>query len=203
MMEPAQAPHFADRAQEVHAQRFGMWVFLASEALLFAALLTLYAAYRAHFPEAFAHEIGHANRLLGTLNTLILITSSLTAALAAHARTHGKPRTAATLLMLTLLGALAFLVVKTIEYGEHLHEGLRPGMQNDVGTAMFYNLYFLLTGAHAVHVLIGMAVLSWVLVRCWDKRRPHDEAVELAALYWHLVDLVWVFLWPLFYLTGA
>jgi cytochrome c oxidase subunit III len=189
------AEHFADAEQQTHAWRFGMWVFLGSESLLFAGLFALYAAYRFLHPQDFAHAIAHNNKLLGSLNTVVLITSSFTAALAVHAAEHKRVRATRLLLGATLLLATWFLVNKGIEYGEHIREGLVPGSK------MFYSLYFGTTGLHALHVIIGMVVLG-VLMKRQGSAKATAVGVELGVLYWHLVDLIWIFLWPLYYLTG-
>lgn len=203
--------HFATYEQQSHAARFGMWIFIASEVLLFAALFTLYGAYRTIYPTEFAQSIAHNSRLLGTVNTVVLICSSFTVALAVHALEHDQPGRARRLVGGTIALAALFLVNKAVEYGLHFDEGVFPGGRGaffggeaGVGAATFYNLYYLLTGVHALHVIIGMTVLALVL---WRVPRGGSLGsplgLELSALYWHLVDLVWIFLWPLFYLTGG
>jgi cytochrome c oxidase subunit 3 len=179
------AEHFADEEQQTHAWRFGMWIFLGSEALLFAGLFTLYAAYRYMHAEAFATAIAHNDKLLGSLNTVVLITSSFTAALAVHAK---RPRL---FLGLTMALAGVFLLNKGLEYAHHIEEGLVPG------STMFYSLYFATTGLHALHVIIGIVVLAVLYAK-----RSSAVGIELGVLYWHLVDLIWIFVWPLYYLTG-
>lgn len=198
------AEHFGDLEQQTHAARFGMWVFLASEVLLFAGLFTFYAAYRYMHAAAFASAITTNNKLLGSLNTVVLITSSFTIALAIDAAEHGRVRKARFLVGATLVLALAFLVDKFVEYGQHFDEGIWPGGHGGQtgGAAIFYTLYFLITGAHAVHVIIGMCVLGWLGIRL-SKPRVSHLGLELGGLYWHLVDIIWIFLWPLFYLTGG
>lgn len=189
------AEHFADAEQQTHAWRFGMWVFLGSEALLFGGLFALYAAYRYLHAEAFSTAIAHNDKLLGSLNTVVLITSSFTAALAVHAAEHRRTKATRIYLALTFLLAVWFLVDKGVEYGLHIRDGLIPG------SSMFYTLYFGTTGLHALHVLIGMAVLA-VLFKRQGSAKATAVGVELGVLYWHLVDLIWIFLWPLYYLTG-
>jgi cytochrome c oxidase subunit 3 len=171
--------------------KLGMWVFLASESLLFAGLFAVFAAYRHAFPVEFAAAASHANVALGTANTYILITSSLTIALALRARSR-------LLVWATIALGGAFLILKGIEYAQHLSEGIAPGGWYAFaalparGHALYFTLYYLLTGLHALHVIAGMIVLAWVARRA--------DRLELGALYWHLVDLVWIFLWPLLYL---
>lgn len=188
--------------------RLGMWVFLSSESLLFAGLLALYAAYRFLYPAEFRAASAHANLVIGTVNTYILLTSSLTVALAIHATRHGRRRRTVGLLWATIALGLAFDVLKIIEYAQHLAEGLAPGMfyaydaLPSHGVVLYVTLYYLLTGLHALHVTGGVGVLAWLAVRAQrgDFTPQSHIALELGGLYWHLVDLVWIFLWPLLYL---
>ncbi len=207
--EPEPAEHFATLEQESHATRLGMWVFLASEVLLFSALLTLYAYYRLAYPEQFSEGIHATDKLLGSLNTIVLITSSLAAALAVWSAEHGKAKGTVVGLAVTVALALLFLVFKVLEYSEHFKEGIWPGghgrwiEEHGPGGANFFNLYYLLTGAHAVHVIAGMTVLTTMGVMFLRKKlRNPAVTIEIGVLYWHLVDIIWIFLWPLFYLTG-
>lgn len=188
--------------------RLGMWVFLSSESLLFAGLLALYAAYRTSYPVEFRAASAHANLVIGTVNTYILLTSSLTMALAIHATRRGHRRRTVVLLCATMGLGLAFDVLKVIEYAQHLSEGLAPGgyYAYDAlaahGVVLYVTLYYLLTGLHALHVTGGLCMLAWLTVRAHrgDFTPGAHIALELGGLYWHLVDLVWIFLWPLLYL---
>lgn len=202
------AEHFATLEQEKHAQRLGMWIFLASEVLLFAGLFTLYAFYRAAYPQTFATAIHENSKLIGSTNTLLLITSSLTAALAVSAAQHGRLRRSLVALGITIVLAGGFLVLKGVEYTDHFAHGIYPGGRGHYfethgpRAAAFFNLYYLLTGTHTLHVLLGMGVLGWLGTSAWRRRlRNPPMALEAGVLYWHFVDLVWIFLWPLFYLT--
>lgn len=190
--------------------RLGMWVFLASEALLFAGLFALYAAYRFAYPAEFHAAAQHANLVLGTINTYVLLTSSLTVALALHAARAGRRGRTVAFLLATIALALVFDALKAAEYVAHWREGLAPGRHYAFaalpahGVALYVTLYYLLTGLHALHVTGGAAVLAWL---AWRARRGDFTAgspiaLEMGALYWHLVDLVWIFLWPLLYLVG-
>ena len=175
-----------------------MWTFLATEVLLFGALFTAYTVFRLKFPELFHAEHEKLNRVLGAVNTVVLITSSLTVALGIDAVKKGKARLLARYFGATILLAGGFLCVKYVEYTEKLHHGLFPG------TNIFFSLYYMMTGIHGIHVLIGMGVLAYVVVLA--RRGRFSEAyytpVEMSGLYWHFVDLVWIFLFPLLYLAG-
>lgn len=200
--------HFSGIARQNEAMRLGMWLFLATEVLLFAGLFCAYSVYRYEFPVAFEECSRHLNIPLGTLNTVVLITSSFTVALAIHFARTDKPKAAAVCLVITLLFALGFLGIKAIEYTQHFQEHALPGKyysSEEVkapGAAMFYTLYFLMTGLHGVHVVAGMSVLSYILWRTLQGRysSTYYTGIELGGLYWHLVDLVWIFLYPLLYL---
>jgi cytochrome c oxidase subunit 3 len=203
------AHHFGGIAQQIHAARLGMWLFLATEVLLFAGIFVSYTAYRTIYPEAFIAGAHHLELALGGVNTVVLISSSLSAALAHHAAMQGRNRAAVRLLAFTILCALAFLVIKGFEYHHHIESGALPGrlfhypeMAGVPGAAMFFTIYFFGTGLHAFHVMVGMGVLTWLLLRA---RRgvfgpAYHTPVELGVLYWHLVDLIWIFLFPLLYL---
>lgn len=198
-----------DSLERQHATaRLGMWVFLGSESLLFAGLIALYAAYRFAYPAEFHAAAAHADLVIGTVNTYILLTSSLTVALAIHATRRGHRRRTVALLVATIALGLAFDALKAIEYAGHLAEGLAPGHAYAFdalparGTALYVTLYYLLTGLHALHVTGGIAVLAWLALRArrGDFTPGSHLALELGGLYWHLVDLVWIFLWPMLYL---
>ena len=202
------AHHFSSLERQNEAMRLGMWLFLATEILLFAGLFCGYAVYRFQFPLAFTEASRHLNITAGTVNTIVLITSSFTVALALHFARIDKPRAAAICISITLLFALGFLGIKAVEYAEHFHEHALPGKYyafEEVkipGAAMFYTMYFLMTGLHGLHVVAGMSVLSWQLWRTLQGRytSAYSTGLEMGALYWHLVDLVWIFLYPLLYL---
>jgi cytochrome c oxidase subunit 3 len=202
------AHHFSSLDRQNEAMRLGMWLFLATEILLFGGLFTGYAVYRFQFPLAFAECSRHLDTPLGTVNTVVLITSSFTVAMSIFYTRADKPRMAAACLMLTLLFALAFLGIKAVEYAAHFREHALPGKYYTFeqvkvpGAAMFYTMYFLMTGLHGVHVVAGMCVLSWLLWRTLQGRYSsrYYTGLEMGGLYWHLVDLIWIFLYPLLYL---
>ncbi len=208
MPQPELAEHFASLGHQRHAARQGMWLFLISEVLLFTGLFTAYALYRSVFPETFARGSQHLDKVMGTVNTVVLLTSSLTVAFGVHAASEGKSRRCGVFFFITLLFACAFLAIKAREYAHHFHTGALPGPYyqlrelNLPGSSLFFSLYFLSTGLHALHVLAGMAVLTWIALRALrgEFSSAYATPPELAGMYWHLVDLVWIFLYPLLYL---
>lgn len=185
-------------APGMEAAKLGIWTFLATEVLLFGGLFTAYTVFRIRYPELFHAEHLKLNRVLGLVNTGILITSSLTMALGIAAIRQGKQKLLQRCLLLTILLAGCFLGVKYLEYSEKFHHGLRPG------TNLFFALYFMMTGLHGLHVIGGMAVLAAMLIMARQGRFSEDyhTPVEISGLYWHFVDLVWIYLFPLLYLTG-
>jgi cytochrome c oxidase subunit 3 len=204
------ADHFEDIERQAHAARLGMWVFLGSEVLFFAGLFALYAAYRTEHPHGFGVGVEHNTIALGSLNTGVLLVSSYTIAMAVHALREGRRRASLALIGVTLLLGACFLAIKAHEYATHFSDGIYPGgvgrfyeTYGEPGTKMFFTLYFCMTGLHALHVIAGLSALTFLLVKV--ARREVDQDVPhplvIGAVYWHLVDLVWVFLWPLFYLV--
>jgi cytochrome c oxidase subunit 3 len=184
-----------------------MWVFLGSETMLFTALFALYAAYRTMYPAEFLAGVGRDNLLIGTVNLGILLTTSLGAVLAEHAVGEARPTRAAWLFLFCAAGGAAFLALKGLEYAEHLHEGLYPGSLTLArgGATIFFALYFTLTGLHGLHLLVGIVLVLWAALGCLRGRYPPSDRVQVenVVLYWHVVDVFWLFLWPLFYLTRA
>jgi cytochrome c oxidase subunit 3 len=217
MNAPVLEPQFRDHAQQDFARSFGMWVFLASELLFFGPLLFGYLYLRMRHPEATGMASRHTDMLLGTVNTAVLLTSSFFMALAGHAAQKGRDmrdrRRAVRWLALTALLGIVFLVIKGYEwqqeFAEHLFPGLgfRPSDGSDPGTVygmeLFFLLYFAATGLHALHLLVGVSACAWLMLvlRHPPPRGPGGEAVEIVGLYWHFVDVVWIFLYPLLYLT--
>lgn len=202
--------HFADLEQQEVAARIGLWVFLASEVLLFAGLFMLYGALRVEHAEAFVEGIHHAKKTLGSINTAVLLTSSGFVAYAVQALRSGHRIRAAGCTLVTVGLALVFLVIKIVEYAEHGSEGIGPGGRGhyfvehtDPGLKPFWTLYYTTTGLHAAHVLVGASVLAvavaGIALGKIDERTAYR--LECCATYWHLVDLFWIFLWPLFYLA--
>jgi cytochrome c oxidase subunit 3 len=200
------AEQFDDLEQQEEASRVGMWVFLATEVLFFGGLFLAYIVYRQTYPHQFAIGIKHGELLLGTINTAILLTSSFTMALAVHAAQKGENEWVVRFLLCTILMGLTFLAVKGVEYSKHFSEHLFPGslFRADLPhqVELFFWLYFVMTGLHALHVLIGIGLLSVIAVLAVRRKFSENyfNRVEVSGLYWHFVDIVWVFLYPLFYL---
>lgn len=203
------AEHFADLETQHHAARVGMWVFLASEMLLFAGLFALYGSYYASYTEAFHTAAEHNTLYWGTANTVVLVTSSLSVALSIWATRVGKPRLTQAMLALTIVLGLGFLGIKTWEYLIHAHEGLLPGHDYSSptlagpGAVIFYTLYWLMTSLHALHMSVGIGLMVWLMVGVHRRRIIAEDhiSLELGGMYWHLVDAIWIFLWPLLYLV--
>jgi cytochrome c oxidase subunit 3 len=209
-MSAPHASHFQSAEQQAHAGRLGMWVFLGSEWLLFAGLFALYAGYRIHAPAAFARGVADSNRTLGSVNTGILLASSTLAALSVHAGRAGQRGRAALLLTGTIALGAGFLGIKFVEYSQHFRAGIYPGgggqffeQHSTPGLPTFWTLYFASTGLHAIHVAVGLVLLAVTVVSLLrGKLTPeHLWPLENATLYWHLIDLIWIFLWPLYYLA--
>ena len=202
---------FDDLRQQRHADTLGMWIFLATEVLFFGALFLVYTVYRQANPGVFPAASQTLNLTAGTLNTAVLLTSSLTVALADHFIYGGKVRLAAFMLAVTLLLGLLFLLIKGYEYrlefNHHLIPFLDQGFHwsgpNADATRLFFNLYFSMTGLHALHLLIGLLSIFVTLLLTLRHTNPIrlQSITRIVALYWHFVDLVWVFLFPLLYLV--
>jgi cytochrome c oxidase subunit 3 len=245
--------HFDTPDQQFDAGKLGIWLFLATEVLLFGGLFCTYAIYRANHPEVFLYAHQFLDKVLGGTNTVILLCSSLTMAWAVRASQLGQRKLLITLLSLTLLGGFGFMGIKYVEYKAKWEHGLLPGThfaphedsegkaapaaaaaapsttikpsaQGPPGTAapgdvadrgashgkrpnnvqIFFGIYFLMTGLHGIHVLAGMVAITWILVRSIKGHfgPAYFTPVDFVGLYWHLVDLIWIFLFPLFYLIG-
>ncbi|MEZ4333607.1 MAG: cytochrome c oxidase subunit 3 [Myxococcota bacterium] len=207
-IHPRLRDHFQDLGRQTHAARLGMWLVVISEVLLFGGLFALYGSYRAAHAAGFRAAAGETALALGTLMTYLLIVSSLFVALAVQAIRRGAGRRAAAWLGWAAVLGVVFLGLKGWEYASHLRAGLAPGIYYDHpaleggGPKLFFTLYYLMTGLHALHVAVGVGLLLSlaVLARRGRFDAAYHTPVELGGMYWHLVDAVWVFLWPLFYL---
>ena len=205
--QPHLAHHFASLSVQAHAARLGMWLFLGTEVLLFGALFVGYAMYRTLYSPAFVACSHHLDRRLGTVDTLVLITSSFTMAMALHLARGGRSRLATAALGVTMALGLAFLGIHGHEYAVDIAKGALPGHLYHAGVALpgaglFYTLYYFMTGLHSLHVIIGLGLLGWLARRTarGDFSAGWDTPLELGGLYWHLIDLIWIFLYPLLYL---
>lgn len=188
--------------------KMGMWLFLLTEALFFFGPIILYAVFRYRFPVEFAAGSKELDLGIGALNTAILITSSLFAASAVSAMKRGGKNLAAAFLALTVVLGAIFIFNKYIEWDAKVLHGVYPDsavlLSEPHGKVLFYGLYFFLTGMHGLHVLAGMGILTVAAVMVWRGSINRDDCVKLenSALYWHLVDVVWIFLFPFFYLIN-
>jgi cytochrome c oxidase subunit 3 len=205
------AHHFTDMDQQNEANTLGMWIFLVTEVMFFGGLFLVYIIYRAAYPVEFAEGSHHLDIYLGTTNTVVLLCSSLTMALAVRSVQLGQRKAAVAFLFLTLVLGSTFLGIKGLEYYHKFEENLVPGRSfiyegeaNPQHAQLFFVLYFVMTGFHALHMIIGAGVIIYFMIRIWRGAFPPENyvPVEMLGLYWHFVDIVWVFLFPLLYLIG-
>jgi cytochrome c oxidase subunit 3 len=214
---PALQHHFENMEQQREAGTLGMWVFLVTEIMFFGGMFLAYTLYRSTYPAAFASASNHLSLPLGAFNTGVLILSSFTMALAVYSSQIGNRRNLILGLIVTILLGLTFLVVKAVEYHDKYVDSLIPGRLipwrpfDPRGVhllpgalEMFYWIYFAMTGMHAIHMVIGVGLLSVILYFAWRGRYgpEYHNPVEISGLYWHFVDIVWIFLFPLLYLLG-
>jgi cytochrome c oxidase subunit 3 len=202
---------FPNEARESAADRFGIWIFLGSEALLFGGLMLAYTLTRRHFPDGFAAGSRETSFVLGTANTAVLLTSSLLIALAELRAEASAGLSGRRLLLATAGLGLVFLAIKSFEYADEIGRGLAPLFgqpfryqgPDPEGAAAFFRFYFALTGLHAVHLIIGIGLVLWTALR-WRSLAAtvRRRRVTATALYWHFIDVVWVFLYPLLYLVS-
>ncbi len=202
--------HFAEPEQQFDASKLGMWLFLATEILLFGGLFVGFAISQVKYPEAFVQAHHHLDRNLGFLNTVVLLFSSFTMVMGVHSAKTNQKKKLIFFLVVTILCAFVFLGVKYFEYAHKFHEGLLPGKfythEGDPvpNQFVFFSFYFMMTGLHGIHILGGVAVMSWVLIRAMkgEFSSEYYTPVDLVGLYWHLVDLIWIYLFPLLYLIS-
>jgi cytochrome c oxidase subunit 3 len=201
--------HFEDLEQQHEASTLGMWLFLVTEVMFFGGLILAYTLYRIWYPTAWALGSEELNIYLGGFNTVVLIGSSLTMALGVRAAQTGAQRATVGWLLFTIALGLTFLVVKFFEYREKFEKLHVPGPNfrfegpESPHVQIFFSLYFALTGVHALHMIIGVGLMSTLTVMAYKKRFTPEwyTPVELGGLYWHFVDIVWIFLFPLLYLV--
>lgn len=227
------AHHFEDRAQQDEAHSLGLWVFLATEIMFFGGLFLAFTVYHVLYPDAFGLASSRLSVKWGVINTVVLLLSSFTMAMGVYFAQTGNKKLLVTMLGATLLCALAFMGIKSIEWTEKYHHHLIPGphfefllddpqaadtkladwsvrkeaiLVNDAHVErhaqMFFVMYFCLTGLHGIHVLIGMGVIGWMMLRAMRNEfsAGWNTPIELTGLYWHLVDIIWIYLFPLIYL---
>jgi len=210
--------HFDSLEQQKESSTLGMWLFLVTEIMFFGGLFTVYVIYRYAYPKVFAASSHHLDVLWGGINTAVLICSSLTMALSIYAAQINKRKLIVVFLIATILLGATFLGIKTVEYMDKIHHHLVPGFglhfapddphlqgANGQHAQLFFSLYFIMTGLHALHMIIGIGVLAVLAVLAWKGRydSTYYNPLECTGLYWHFVDIVWIFLFPLLYLLGA
>jgi len=230
--DPHLAHHFEDRRQQDEAHSLGLWVFLATEIMFFGGLFLAFTVYHVLYPDAFGLASRRLDVVLGVVNTVVLLVSSFTMAMAVHSAQTGRQKSLITYLSVTFLCAMAFMGIKGVEWAQKYEHHYIPGpafhfelndphsghvmSQQQVESVlmrdkfverhaqMYFVMYFCLTGLHGIHVLIGMGVIIWMIIRA--RRReftPHwNTPIELTGLYWHLVDVIWIYLFPLIYLIN-
>ena len=203
--------HFYSMEQQLEASTLGMWLFLVTEVMFFGGMFLAYIIYRVMYPEAWILGSNHLNVPMGAANTAVLICSSLTMALAVRAAQTGNRSGQILNLILTIVFGSVFLVVKYFEYAEKFEHHLVPGPHFDMALEhanqqqIFFSIYFMMTGIHALHMVVGIGLMLVILAMAWRGRFSADyyTPVEMSGLYWHFVDIVWIFLFPLLYLLGA
>jgi len=200
--------HFVDSEQQFDASKMGMWIFLVTEILFFGGLFAAYIVYRAWYPELYTAASEELNTLWGGVNTLVLIGSSLTVAMAIKSAQLNQIRNIAINLGITIALACVFMVIKYFEYTHKFELGIFPGEFytfegiDHPKANIFFSLYYMMTGLHGLHVVVGIGLMTWLLVRALKGHfnSEYYTPVEITGLYWHLVDIIWIFLFPLFYL---
>jgi len=202
--------HFANLEQQYETSTFGMWVFLVTEILFFGGLFTAYLMYRVQYPDAYQHASHHLSIPLGAFNTAVLIGSSLTMAMAVHSARISRSKAIAFWIGMTMLLGSVFLGIKAYEYTHKWNEGLFPSnfwlvAPDAAQQRIYFSLYFAMTGLHATHMVIGMGIMIYIAAQALKGAYTTRwyTPVEIIGLYWHFVDLVWIFLFPLLYLIGG
>jgi len=200
-------PHFRERAHQLDSARLGMWAFISSEVLFFSPLLMSYIVLRLTYYDGVAAASQHTDFIAGTVNTAVLLTSSLLMALANHAAQEGLARQTTYLLRAGAMLGMIFLAIKFYEYYDDWRTHLVPGVsflfapEHKHAAELFFYLYFCLTGLHALHLLVGICIVLLIAQRTAHNLSASQHAVEITALYWHFVDVMWVFLYPMLYLV--
>jgi cytochrome c oxidase subunit 3 len=206
----ALGPQYQSLEQQHRTATFGMWVFLATELMLFGGLFAAYTIYRTVYPAGFAEGSRHMNLVLGGINTVVLIVSSLTIALAVHSAQHAKRRALVTYLLISAAFGALFIGIKGVEYAQHIADGLAPGVAwHFTGPVpsqvqLFMLAYFAMTGLHAIHLTIAVGLVTVMAIMAARGAFPPENyaPVVSAGLYWHFIDMIWIFLLPLLYFPG-
>lgn len=204
------AHHFRDTEHEFQASKLGVWLFLCTEILMFGGLFVGYAIYHNLYPEMFAEGARFLDWRMGATNTVVLLISSFTMAIGIYFAQKNDKKKCVMALAVTLVCGVIFMVIKYFEYTHKFHMGLYPGEyfsytgEHTTNLPLYFSFYFLMTGLHGSHVLIGMGLILWVLLRArkGEFSENYYTPVEGVGLFWHLVDLIWIYLFPLLYLVG-
>jgi cytochrome c oxidase subunit III len=206
---PALREQFITAEQQKDASTLGMWVFLITEIMFFGGMFLAYSVYRDFYPHPFAVASTSLNAIIGATNTAVLLCSSFTMVLAVRAAQLGRRNAIILFLVLTLILGLAFLGIKGYEWTEKFHEHHVPGpsfhlegVEAQGPAQLFFSLYFAMTGLHALHMVVGVSILTWLLIETFRGKftAQYMTPVDIAGLYWHFVDIIWIFLFPLLYL---
>ena len=204
------AHHFLNAEHQYSSAKQGVWAFMCTEILMFGGLFVAYAYYHSIYPELFKAGATYVDWRLGATNTIVLLFSSLTMALGIYFIQMRQKQKAVMSLAITIVCGFIFMGIKYIEYSHKIHEGLLPGSWFHGEThgvenlPLYFSFYFMMTGLHGIHVLVGMGLIAWVMVRTMNDEFGPDyfTPVEGVGLFWHLVDLVWIYLFPLLYLVS-
>ncbi len=206
------ASHYRDEVHQYDSNKEGLWLFMVTEILMFGGLFVGYIIFHTIYPEMFAEGAESLNWKMGFINTLVLIFSSLTMALGIYYNQVAQPKKATWALAVTLLCGFIFLFIKYLEYSHKFHLGLYPGryLHMTEGTpihqnlGMYFGFYYCMTGLHGLHVIIGMGLITWVMIKNikGEFSPKYYTPIEGVGIFWHIVDLIWIFLFPLLYLVG-
>ena len=206
------ATHFKDDAHQYSSNKEGIWLFMATEILMFGGLFVGYTLYHMRYPEMFAEGAQYLDWKMGFINTLVLIFSSLTMALGIYYNQKNQSKKASIALAITIFCGAVFMYIKYLEYTHKFHLGIFPGRMLHLehgqpiheNLGMYFGFYYCMTGLHGLHVLIGMGLITWCLIRNLrgDFNAKYYTPVEGVGIFWHVIDLIWIFLFPLLYLVG-
>ena len=206
------ASHYKDAEHQYQSNKEGIWLFMVTEILMFGGLFVGYILFHHMYPEMFAEGAKYLDWKLGFINTLVLIFSSLTMALGIYYNQVGQPSKATWALAITIICGAIFMVIKYFEYQHKFHLGIFPGQKLNLdmvkpehaNLGLYFGFYFCMSGLHGLHVLIGMGLITWVMIK--NMRREFNPKyytpIEGVGIFWHIVDLIWIFLFPLLYLVG-